>query len=56
MIILRRGPKRPEVQLRFLLENLARLTEAIDEGCVIVLEQTRIRVRRLPLGGVEKGT
>ena len=51
VILLRRGPKRPAVQLRLLLGAMPVMEEPLSEGSIIVVEEKRIRVRRLPLGG-----
>jgi len=50
VILLRRGPKRPGVQLRLLLGAMPVMEAPLREGSIVVLEETRIRVRRLPLG------
>jgi predicted nuclease of predicted toxin-antitoxin system len=50
VILLRRGPKRPAVQLRLLLGAMPVMEESLSEGSIIVVEEKRIRVRRLPLG------
>jgi len=50
VILLRRGPKRPAVQLRLLLRAMPVMEEPLSEGSIIVVEEKRIRVRRLPLG------
>jgi hypothetical protein len=47
--LLRRGPKRPAVQLRLLLRALPVMEGPLSEGSIIVVEERRIRVRRLPL-------
>ncbi|MDD3248975.1 MAG: DUF5615 family PIN-like protein [Smithellaceae bacterium] len=49
--ILFRGMKtrRPETQLQILLANLPNLKEFLENGCVVVFDQNRIRVRNLPI-------
>ena len=51
VILLRRGPNKPLLQLQLLLGNLRAIEEFALKGSIIVIEEHRIRVRLLPIGG-----
>ena len=54
IIIFRRtSERRPKNQITLLLANLPALEAALQEGAVVILEQTRIRIRSLPIGDRE---
>ncbi|GAI37225.1 unnamed protein product [marine sediment metagenome] len=49
VILLRHPYKKPESQLALLLANLPTIRESLEQGSVVVLEATRIRLRSLPI-------
>lgn len=50
-IFWRSSGRRLEQQARLLLEQLPRVVNLLEWGSVVVIEENRLRVRALPLGG-----
>ena len=52
VIIFRRASgRRPGAQAKLLLDCLPDIRESLDRGSVVVIEETRLRIRHLPIGG-----
>jgi predicted nuclease of predicted toxin-antitoxin system len=51
VVLLRHGaPRRPPAQVALLAQVLPRLAEELVRGCIVVIDERRIRVRLLPIG------
>lgn len=51
LILFRCGAKSTEAVLRLLSDNLSTVVPDLEAGAVVVIEDARIRVRRLPITG-----
>jgi predicted nuclease of predicted toxin-antitoxin system len=50
LILFRRDrPRRPQAQATLILGHLGRLAADLEAGAVVVLEEARVRIRRLPI-------
>ncbi len=51
VVLFRRGtPRRPDRQAALLIANLSILEPELDRGAIVALYDTRLRIRRLPIG------
>jgi predicted nuclease of predicted toxin-antitoxin system len=49
LILFRRSNKRPQNQAQILIANLPSIADALDEGSIVVFDDTKIRIRTLPI-------
>ena len=49
LIFRRSSGRRPEDQARLLLRQLPRISDALERGSVVVIEEDRLRIRALPI-------
>lgn len=55
IILFRRSTERnPDRQVKLLLTNLPAIQKDLEKGSIIVFEQTRIRIRPLPISGEKR--
>lgn len=54
-VILLRWPelRQPAAQAQIILSNLVNMSADLEKGCVVVIEQSRLRVRLLPISRKE---
>lgn len=51
VILFRRGTdRRPDRQAALLLSNLPAIAPLLEAGCVVIVEEARLRIRTLPVG------
>jgi len=54
VILFRKGTEwKPKSQVSLLVANLSAIEDELRSGAVIVFEEKRIRVRRLPIGAAD---
>jgi len=52
VILLRRpSQRRPALQAALLLANLGAVESDLLKGCIVVIDEQRVRIRSLPIGG-----
>ena len=51
VVLLKRiSQRKPDDQIKILVKNLPKIEEDLENGCIAVFEETRLRIRHLPIG------
>ncbi|MBA2784000.1 MAG: DUF5615 family PIN-like protein [Rubrobacteraceae bacterium] len=50
VIFRRTSGRRPEAQAKLLLDHLPDARESLEQGSVVIIEESRLRIRSLPIG------
>jgi predicted nuclease of predicted toxin-antitoxin system len=50
ILFRKRSGRRPELQVSLLLKNLPNISQALEDGSVVVFDESRLRIRQLPIG------
>lgn len=50
VILFRRVERKTHARLALILKNLPTIRSDLEQGSVVILESSRIRIRRLPIG------
>jgi len=53
VILFRRVERRTKSRLTLLLNNLAAISGDLERGSIVIIESSRMRIRRLPIGKKE---
>jgi predicted nuclease of predicted toxin-antitoxin system len=48
VLFRRASPRRPDAQAKLLLANLPNISKDLKQGSIVVIEQTRVRIRPSP--------
>jgi predicted nuclease of predicted toxin-antitoxin system len=55
VILFRRtSQRRPKSQVALLLANLPNVADTLEQGSIVVFEETRVRIHLLPIDGKER--
>jgi predicted nuclease of predicted toxin-antitoxin system len=50
VILFRRSSGEPEIQFGLLNQCLNGLVEHLQNGCIVIIEPEKVRIRKLPIG------
>jgi predicted nuclease of predicted toxin-antitoxin system len=50
VLLFRRVERKTDARLALILKNLEAIRTDLEQGSIVILESSRIRIRRLPIG------